>query len=170
MQFTTRSGPFAKALAANSTDLAFPSRIPTTTTPADAGVLSLVINTDGGVTHDRMLVIPYGVGNDNLTFSVRIIGWRLISTLWVPCILTELACTMSAAVGITGAAVVATERFADTITLVTNMGNANVDVVITSPANDTPAHAVINLKGCQKVEFTFDMTGATSANCLRATL
>ena len=122
-----------------------------------------------------VLLLPYATAGDNDTFSMRLIGWRVLGSLpttllWVPIVLLEIACTASATVGIASRLVVATERFVDTITLVT--GNEDVSVDIVSPTSDEIAHAVADLKGSQKIEFTFDSTaaGTTAMNCLFALL
>ena len=157
-----------KMLATNSTDTAFDSIIPKTTEPSGDGLIK-TSEGGGGVMPNAIKVLFYGTGDDNDTFSARVIGWHKIGVgtgagrLWVPIILAELACTMSATVGIANAPVVATERFVDTITLVT--GNDDISIDIVSPTGDEIAHAVLDLKGCQYIEFSFDTTAGDPTGC-----
>ncbi len=146
---------YAVACTANKSDTSFPSKVPTVTEPVTGtGIIDVV------EPNDVLEGIPYSIGADNTTYSMRIIGWRKVSTLWVPTIIAELACTASAAVGVASAAVINTERFADTITLVSGIA------VLNSPTNDTAGRFSICTTSFSKIEFTFDMTGATSANLL----
>jgi hypothetical protein len=171
----TLTAGFRKARSVNQTSATFVSKVPTGTEPAgDAGTATgasvfdiAPTGASGGAGPNAVLVMPYAVGADNTTFSVRAIGWRLIGSdpatlLWVPTLLVELACTASAVVGVAGRAVVATERFADTITLTT--GNDDVSVDIVSPTGDVAGHALVDIKGCQKLEFSFS-TGSSATSC-----
>jgi hypothetical protein len=104
---------------------------------------------------------------------VRLIGWRKLGSdpatqLWIPVVLAELACTACAVTGVAGKLIVATERFCDTITLVT--GNDDISIDIVSPTGDVIAHALADIKGFSKLEITFDSTaaGTTAMNCLYA--
>ena len=167
-----------KARSVNATDTSFPSKIPTVTEPkGDAGTATgaSVIETGLASGHwaNAVVLVPYAIGDDDDVFAMRVIGWSRMKgptpatrDLWIPTILAELTCTVSTAVGIAGAAVLNTERFADTITLVT--GNDDISVDITSPTGNVIAHATVDLKGFSKIELTFDMTTGdpTSANCL----
>lgn len=184
------SQPFRKARSTNATDTSFPSKVPTITEPSGGGVLDL---TEGGqgLVPESLVVLPFGTGDDNDVFDMRVIGWRRIvggpnpgDILWVPCIIAQVTATLSAAVGVAGAPVVATERFADTLAVtvegVTRDGELTAadaetftssgTTVITSPANDTPAFFEVCVKGFEKIEFTFDTTTGdpTGANALVA--
>lgn len=166
----TLKGPYAKTLAANSTDTSFPSRVPTITQPVNA-----VGSLDGATQANGVLLLPYAVAADGDTFSMRLIGWRWVGAgntvgvqLWIPTVLAEFACTCSTPVGVAGGYLGATDRFCDTITLVGTTGNANVSVEIVSPANDTIAHILADLKGCQFFETTFDSTSAGTAAGMNA--
>lgn len=153
---------FKKARTTSATDSSFPSRVATTTEPADDGVVSLAAVTNDVSTWVK--VVPFASGSDGDTFDVRVIGWTRISTLWVPTILLQFTATLSAAVGVAGAAVLDTERFADTVSdPATGMGGAGVNCQPTSPANDTPAHYLFDSRGCPKLEFLFDRTGGSAS-------
>ena len=166
----TRSNGFKKFYATNATDASFPSKIATTTQPANDGVYDFTANgisPNGLLIPSAIVVIPYGVGSDNNTQKIRIIGWRLIGTLWVPTPLCQFTCTLSAAVGVAGATVVATERFADTLTADSMNPSGGVEAV--SPTGDLVAHFVVDIKGCPIIEATFDRnSSATSCNALWA--
>lgn len=160
-------------LSTNATDTSFPSRIPTTTAPNTTNNPGLVILGDqidmpGGrpvSSHVRMCF--FGVGNDDTTFDVRVIGWgKTDGGLYVPSPLYGFSCTLGTAIGIAGNAISASTRFADTVTLTTNFGTTGVDVIPTSPASNLIATVLMDCKGFSLLEVTFDMTGATSGNAL----
>jgi hypothetical protein len=121
---------------------------------------------------NQVLIVPFGAGTENTTFSMRIIGWRVagrgMAALWIPVVLAEIACTLSATVGVAGKEAVATDRFVDTITLVT--GTQNVSMELVSPTGDEIGHVLVDIKGFQKLELSYDMTGATNGNALLAFL
>ncbi len=167
---------YRKALTANNNDSSFASKIPTVTEPTNDGVIDL--KGTGSTIPQWMDVLPYGLGGDNDAFDMRVIGWRHIGelgpqaalkALWIPTILVEVTCTISAAVGIAGAVVLNTERFADTITIksagfeptITADTTRQGTVVVFSAVNDLIAWFALELRGMEKVEFTFDQTTQT---------
>lgn len=129
----------------------------TTTEPTNAGVLRRP--TVGGFTPTKLRLLPFAAGSDGGTFTLQIVAWSAVSGLWVPSTLCEATCTLSTFVGAANQAVIETERFADTIALVANKGNANVDAVVLSPADNTPAHLVVDVKGAEKVEVRASSNG-----------
>lgn len=157
---------YVKARTTNETSAVFASKIATATAPSGEGVIPLRVV--GEFTRGSIMLIPYGEGADNSTLSARVIGWRQVAALWVPVILSEIAVTLSTAVGVSGQAVLDTERFGDTVSL--SLGNAGVDNQIFSPANNTPAHVVIDAKGATAIEVIFARGTATSCNALVAYL
>jgi hypothetical protein len=168
----TLSRPFRKALTTNANSSSFPSKVPTITEPTNDGVIDL--KNVGLTIPQKMLVLPYGLGSDNDVFDLRVIAWRLVGVLWVPYLLGKFTCTISAAVGVAGADVLNTERFADTIT-VGNEPTVTADVTrqgtvqVMSPTGDLVAYLIIELNGAAKVEFIFDQTtGTPTTNCLIA--
>lgn len=165
---------FSKLLSADSTASSFVSKVPTTTEPATttAGVLDLAQSTTN-YQYKRLFLVPYGGNAENNTFKVRVIGWRLISTLWVPVVICQITCTLSAVTGIDGSAVENELFFCDTLVVATPASSTRVQV--TSPATDGMAdvigHAVIDLEGFRKVEVTFDRnSSAAVCNALYAVL
>ncbi len=152
---------YAVACTANKTDASFPSKVATATIPVTGtGIIDVV------EPNDTLEIIPYGIGADNTTFKLRVIGWRKIdhatTPLWRPQIIAEFTCTNSTDVGVVSTVVLNTERFADTIVLA-----AGGIAAVFSPANNTAGSAILDISGFSKIEFTFDMnSSATSANCL----
>jgi hypothetical protein len=183
----TYSMPFRKVRQTNATDAAFPARTPTATEPSGVGdnaaqatasaVFDLVGDAprhDGRSEKNRMMIVPFGAGADTNTLSLRVIGWRIAydrnkaqqdhKGIWIPVPLCELLCTLSTPTGVANRDVVATDLFADTIALTGTTANDDVDISITSPANNTIAHAVVDMKGFQKVEIIFQ-TGSSATDC-----
>lgn len=190
---STLSMSFVKSRQTNATDNGFPSRIPQAAAPTGKGdaaaqaSASAVFDLAGGAAgqsevetrKNKMIVAPFGAGSDTNTFSMRVIGWRRAfdrdigarddNAIWIPVVLAEILCTLSTPVGLADKVLNASQRFCDTLALTGTTANDDVDISITSPANDTVGHFVIDLKGFQKVELTFTTGGsATSCNALVA--
>ncbi len=172
----------ARAWATNANTSSFASKIPTITEPVNDGVVYL--RGIGLPSPRQMKIIPIGLGSSNDGYSLRVIGWNRVqlsgkTDLWVPHILGEFTVLLGAATGVAGSAVLDTELFADTIAPVAARlpdnviaaGTAiNSQVQVISPVNDTVAH-LINVSGCEKVEFCFDQTTNTpTCNVLWALL
>jgi hypothetical protein len=176
-----------RARVTNSTDASFPTRIPQIGEPSGigdavaqttSGVFDLV-STDNGITTqlNRAMIVPFGTGSDTNTFLMRVLGWYRIKTrttgfnpntdLWVPVPLAQITCTLSLQVGIAGMVNIETERFCDTLAIGTTTANQGVSIDVVSGANDLTAHLIIDLKGAQKMELTFDRnSSATACNAL----
>lgn len=148
---------------ATSATGSFPSSAPTGTAPTGAGVVNNPIV--GQAAPDWVQVIPFGDGADNATFDCRVIGWKVSDLgLWVPTILAQAACTLSAAVGVNDYEVTASQRFADTIALTQVL--ANVDSKLSSNVANLVASFQVQTRGCVLVEVTFNLGTATGANAL----
>ncbi len=171
--------PLQLALVANSTATSFATLISTITEPSGTGVHSFLAT----LRRDKLLVSFFGAGADDSTFDARIVAWDRIEsstlTLWVPRVLCSLSLTLSTQVGIAGAKVVATDRFADTMVvhatvapqpvftdLVSAAAATRGTVEIFSPANNLIAWAKVPVNAPTKIQFDFDMTGATNGNAL----
>ncbi len=178
MQIETISMPYRKARSVSQTSNGYVAKIPTVTEPAgDAatatGASVIDLGVGGVIAQNFLLIVPYGTGSDTNTFSLRVIGWRVLpgvqgttKDLWVPVNLLELACTLTTAVGIAGSPIGTGERFCDTITVTkgsTLSGEAPSENIL-SPANDTIGCALVDLKGFQKVELSFT-TGSSATDC-----
>lgn len=163
MKIYTAVKGFFKALSTNATDASsFPSKVPTTTEPTTTAIDV----TRGDTTYNNILILPYGVGSDNNTMLIRLIGWKKIGTLWIPVPILEATCTLSAVVGVSGAEVSNTERFADTITF-QSWVNSNISAEVVQPTGDIIGHILADIKGFSKIEFVFHRnSSATSCNAL----
>lgn len=160
VEIATESRQFEKVYATNATDASFASRIPTTTAPTGAGVIDMRV--EGVRTYNTVLVALFGAGADNDTYSHRLIGWQNVGTLWIPVPLVEIAATLGTAVGIAAAEAVATDRFADTLTL--TKGPSTCEVY--SPADNRIGWYTCDVYGFAKLQFDFDMVLATNGNAL----
>lgn len=131
-----------------------------------------VANADGpgGYTPCKIRLFPYGLGSDNDVFSLRIWGWWRLNyngaPYWLASILGEIACTISAHVGVAGGPVLNTERFADTITIVreyveTADSTPQGTILRHSPTNDSPASVIMPLFGAEFIEPDWDQTTGT---------
>ncbi len=183
-----RTSPLQKAFDVNTTSATFTSIIPTVTEPVavtagaiGSGIWNLVPG-GRGLVADYAMVGFFGAGADNTTFDARLWGWDRIgsdpaTTLWMPRILASFTCTLCATVGVAGAKIINTDRLVDT--LVVNAigpqpflpgvnGTPAAEylgtVRVFSPANEFWAWALVPLMGCEKLQFDFDMTGATNGN------
>jgi hypothetical protein len=152
---------------------------------AASGIFNLVPGGVGKVP-DAVLVSFFGAGSDNNTFDVRLWGWDSCGSvvkLWLSRPLASFTCTLSATVGVATANVINTDRIVDTITVNAvapqmfypdvglNAADAAAAVYrgtvrIYSPATEFMAYAIVPLNGCEKLQFDFDMTGATNGNAL----
>lgn len=163
----SRATGFAKALSTSSTASSFTTKTPTGTEPTGNAIISF---TQSLKMPTYLEFLPYGLGDDNDEFSMRVWAWRQFraSNLWIPKLLCEVACVMCASTGVAGTDVVATERFVDAITLV--FGNDGENIRRLSPGSDLIASLLVDVQGAQKIELDFDMTtGApTNANALYA--
>lgn len=121
---------------------------------------------------DFLCILPYGVGADDTAFTLRVIGYRRGPGFsngtphWVPTVLSELLCTLSATTGTIGLIPADTNQLADTIVQATGYPTGSR---IVSPTGDVPGHAIVDLEGCER--FILDInTGAsaTSGNALIA--
>lgn len=159
---TAYSLKLQRVRATSSTDSTFPSKVPTATAPTGDGVIGDPI-VQGAPSWVQ--IVPFGDGADDATFDLRVIGWKVSDLgLWVPTILAQAACTLSAAVGVASTEVLATQRFADTITL--TQVQANVDSKLSSPTGDLVASFQVETRGSALIEVIFDLGTATGANAL----
>ena len=128
-----------------------------------------------GYVPNRLLLHPYGLGNNNDAFTMRVLGWRRVLPLgaseqrkfFVPVILADVLCTMGNFTGLAGFPVLNTEFFCDTVAKSIEplkTGNTTLLdglVVYYSPANDTPGCVLIPLQGVEAFEVQFDQTTNT---------
>lgn len=180
-----KSSPLQNVLTANTT-AAYATVIPTITEPSgtkvgDAGTTGVFNLTAGrtGHTPKRIHCLFFGAGSDNNQPKCRLYGWSRIgsspvATLWIPTLIFDLTLTLSAKIGIAGADIVATDRFADTVSVtyqpttintITTSGNiTDGELKVFSPANDLIAWVEACVHGFEKIQFDFDKGTATNVN------
>lgn len=126
----------------------------------------------GEYSQNFLKIIPYGVGADDTTFSMRVYGWTRFYDpvtalqIWIPINLVELACTISTVPGVAGTPIDATHFFVDLITVTTGstLGGEAPSESIISPANNTIGTVMIDLRGSQKYSIQFS-TGSSATSC-----
>lgn len=140
----------------------------------------------------RIFLMPYGLGSDNDAFDMKVTGWWRLGDdqsstkqIWIPTALVVFSAIISGtAKGVAGSSLLATEFLADTLTIktggttepvITNNDFAGAAVqgrtIRYSPADDTPAWAIMELWGVELLQFQFDQTTNTpTMNCLYAML
>lgn len=155
---------YALGLSANSTASSFTAPTCVSSTSNTDAPTTTAIKSTG----NAMNVLPFGAGSDTQTFSMRVIGYSKHQTSasakqWVPHIICQLACTLCPQTGATATTKpTSSELICDTITITNGTKSAVVDTQFA----DTAAIAVVDITGYEYIDFTFDMTGATSGNCL----
>lgn len=168
----TPKNSYRRMLTTSATDTSFPSKIPTATKPSESAT-SGVIDLRGIDNLNTVLLVPFGAGSDTDTFVMRVIGWSSCEVvgdsdrLWIPTTLGDFTCTLTTATGVASKSLVVADKFCDTIVNVAAYDDLDgITFRVRSPANDTIASILIDVEGHQMLEVTFDMTGATSGNCL----
>lgn len=161
--------PLRKLFSSNRTTSAFSSVSSTTIEPTEG-----VIANQGSRPFLRLF--PYGLGNNNTTGSLEIIGWTQQGTydeakrivvpngVWVPTLIARVDLTLSAATGGASGHLSASERYADTITPGTV--GATTRIEIASNAADYPAHLMVNPLSFDKIQVLPIIGTATSVNVL----
>lgn len=164
MLLHTSAPDFQKVFATNDTnESAFGALAATITEPTGPGVLTIG---GPGRVPQWLSLIPYGIGADDTTMKLRVVGWRQVSGLWVWSVLAAISATLSTQVGVAGQSVLNTERFADTLTI--DLGAAP-DVVVVSPTSNAIARAKIATLGHYKIQVQpHRNSSATSTNALWA--
>lgn len=150
---------FSKLFAADTNAGSITAPIPTITAPAagDNGFLPML---DG----NAAAFVFYGTRTsvDNETFTAQITAWSQVGALWIPVPLLSLALIQGTPIGIAGQTVIATEFFADTITLTTAWAAA-ATYEINNPANNTIGMVKIDAFGAQFLQV--QLAKGTNATC-----
>lgn len=176
------TAPLVRACATNASSTGFTAKTAGVTTKP-SGNLVYPVAEIGYEFRSRMRLWPIGVGSENDAFSIRIWGWNRSGSgngaggiIWLASILGEFSCTLGKYVGVANSPVLATERFADTITVVSEPTTRDGELTpstdaetfttqgtteIFSPANDTPGWVELRLRGAELLEFDFDQTTGT---------
>jgi len=175
----TFTDSFRRFFATNAVTTSFDALIPTATEPTGDGVIKLDIGTSMS---NNLLVAFFGSGSDNNTFLARFTGWKqalytpnrvpaetvpTVAPLWIPVPLYQFTVTLSQQVGVSGAVVTDTDRFADTIAI--TLGNELTDVTKISPADSTAAIAnvignvMFDVKGFSKLQMQVNRNSSASS-------
>lgn len=171
MKIETLSTRWTKVKTTNDATATFTAKACTLTEPTGPATGVWDMGWDGsvgpgGITAQNFAkLIPFGAGTATNTFSMYVWSWELCGNEWVPHLLAAFTCTLSTMTGIAGSTgPINTDKFCDTIAIITNLGNPNVTCSIISPQNNTPGHVVIDMEGAQKIEVQFS-TGSSATNC-----
>ena len=118
-------------------------------------------------TRGFLRVMPYGIGNENDTFAIRIVGWKKYTastgTVYVGERLLQATCTLSLDVGVAAGPVLDTERYVDTITSVYSLSTA----IVGTATDNVRSSVMIDLMGCHYFSVQINTgSSATSANAL----
>lgn len=160
----------ARAFTASSTATSFTQPAATLTKPSGTGVVDFT-----ALPPSFLRVMPFGTGANNSQFDMQVIGWSLAGgtggtgSLWVPMVLCQFTVTLSQSVGVaTSTLVLDTDRFGDTLSdPAANLGTKGTDCFVHTPANDSPAHYLIDAEGCTIFSVAVNVTaGATAGNAL----
>lgn len=172
----------------------YPTRNPTQLVPnlVTSGVTSagdgvIPLGYGGSICPYHVILIPYGVGADDTTFSLTVLGWRpttgnfgatLTQPLWVPVTIAVYQATLGTASGVAGSDLPSTQKFADAITVTSGPSFINsaapntippvsLDWLVISAAADSIGMIVQPTFGFQFLEVIFTTGGsATSCNAL----
>lgn len=143
-----------KALSTNSTATSFAAQAPGNE-PSGAGVFDVK-------SADTLEVIPFGAGAADQTLSFRVIGWRSSAvdgpSFDIPEIICDCQATLCTLTGTAGKSAVATDYFADAITVTTGIA------VCPSVTANTVAKAFVDVSGYKKIKLIFN-TGSSATNC-----
>lgn len=165
----------------NSTSADFTALTATTTAPSGAGVVDLGAVPFGSPAYvpSYVLLMPFGVGAANTTFSMRLQGYSLTlpttgllepvatGVIYIPQLLVEVAVTLSAN---TFTDYGTTTALADVLTIAAGAGAADngswrslvsADIVV-----NTPGSIIVHTRGCRYLKWDWDLGTATSMNCL----
>jgi hypothetical protein len=163
---SSNSVPLLRSHATNATSTSFAVRADTVTEPTGDGVIDIRQAVE---TPTWIMLMPYGTGDADDVFDVRVIGWRKSGGAWTATRLVQFTATLGTKTGIAGGLVGASELYADTITA-GSIGAENVSYRISSPVDNASAYVFLDTCGCQKIEILFDATtgSPTGMNCLYA--
>jgi hypothetical protein len=158
---STLALPLRRLLTTSSTSTSFSAKIPTATEPSGEGVLNLLaesVGVGGGVCVPRHVqIVPFGGDANNETFDFMVYGWSKTAgtVIYIPQLLIDCSVTLG---NIDAAAAEASQFMADTITVNDGPSDGPGRSVI-SPEDDLPGSVLLHTRGCQYLEFVFDLTG-----------
>lgn len=168
--------PWQRALSTGSTATSFAALLAVQTKPetihsGTTGRYVKDFKSQGVRNQNTLHIKPFGGNDNNDTFNIRVTGYNFAKNsdpqdpngLWIPDHIATLNCTLSSTLpGVANELVVATEFFADTLTLTSGIailkqGTADVDT----------ASFLVDISGYELVSITFDIdSGADVMNAL----
>lgn len=172
----TEASEFRRVLATNSTASAFVVPADVVADPTFVAVDSAAGYIDFGfgtqnVSPNTVMFKFYGTDASDETGACRVYGVRPYRTAdgklgWTHTLLCGVTFTLSAATGVSGGAVGASEYYADTIERV--FGIENVSDQILSPTDSAVAHLLVDMKGHRYGYVELIKNTAASVNALYA--
>ena len=120
----------------------------------------------------------FGAGSDGQTFDARITRVKKLqsstATNYIGLCAKTVSCTMSATTGVSGGVLTASDRLVDIITESTGSTEAGFVSIVPATAvaakdatgENGIAQLVVDCRGADYLWIDFDMTGATSGNCI----
>lgn len=172
MNIGTIANNMAKVFATNSTQTgSFATSADSLTEPSGDGYIELAPGASRDSTNNVLLTF-FGAGSANNTGTVRVYGVWKAGTTWKQIPLFEGTLTLGTKTGVSGGDVSASELYADTLVVASAYSTLDgAAFSITSPADDTEAHLMIDSKGARKLRVAFNRGGsATSLNALASQL
>ena len=167
-----------RALAGMSFNGSWSAFQPTVAEPSGDGLLP-ALGVDGANVAARLFVAPFGTGPSGMSFSVRLVGWRLSGTspaiVWIgPFLLAEFLCVTGDLTGpptnfAQAPLLTDTEWLCDQMALTAgSVGPEYGEVVSPGPGSSLAAFALIELRGCQRFQFDFAQVDAVGMNAFWA--
>lgn len=151
-----------KLLTSNTTAASFTQRVPTATKPAttsNALIVDFEAQSQGTLHTNVLLLLPYATAADDVTFSVRVLGWNKNldddPVKWIPRELAQFACTAG---NIAQGA--ANTFLIDTVTV--THGVAEQGLRIVSNAGNEAAFILLELPGVELLEIQLAINSGTA--------
>lgn len=164
------SGPLSRLAATNSTSTSL-SRVPVA--EKTIGDFVVASGLGGGLTPERLQIVPFGLGADGTTFDIAVYGWTHTAGIlrpaqklvWVPCLIAVVtACTLESALpGVNDSDVQDEQFFCADLTVAADE-YPRVEVV--ASAGNGASYFSVDTQGFKLIEVVFDMGTATSGNGL----
>jgi len=131
-----------------------PVRAKETTPPLADGCIDTG-GMDAASTCNGLKLLFYGTDTADQTFIARAYGWELAGVtelMWIPFPLFAWTGILGTRAGIAGGIVGTPYFFADTLSI--TLGNAGVGGEVVSPADNSIAHAIFDIKGARFVSLS----------------
>ena len=156
-----------QAQTTNSTATSFSALLATLTKPSASATRSIIERKKGATELNTLRVMPFGGSSDNETVITKVTGWNFVKGdgtrgMWVPQFVCEVLATLSSTlVGLANEAVIATEFFADTLSL-----TAGIAVLTQGTGDLDAAYFDVDISSYELVEITYDLGSADTQNAL----